>query len=124
MLDGAHNPAGMQRLVDTLENDFDFSRLILVLSILADKDIKSMLEAIVPLADVIVATKSSNARACDPYKLRSLIEESGFKNGVIVKEKISDAVYYAKSIAKKDDLICVTGSLFTVGEARDYLQKR
>ena len=40
---------------------------------------------------------------------------------VIVKEKIKDAIDYAKSISKKKDVICVTGSLFTVGEARDPL---
>jgi len=124
LLDGAHNAAGMQKLVDALENDFDFSRLILVLGILSDKDIKSMLESIAPIADVIVVTKSHNSRACDPYKLRGLIGELGFRNEIAVEDEITDAINYAKSIAKKEDIICITGSLFTVGEARDCLRKR
>jgi dihydrofolate synthase/folylpolyglutamate synthase len=124
LLDGAHNPSSIKSLVDALKNDFDYDKLVVVLGILSDKDIKPMLESIVPLADVIVATKSSNARACDPYKLRSLIEELEFRNEIVVKDEIIDAVNYAKSVAKKKDLVCVTGSLFTVGEAMEHLQKR
>jgi len=95
-----------------------------VLKTTRDKDIKSMLSIIIPLADVVVTTKSRNTRACDPSKLKELIEESGFRNEVVVKDEISDAVNYVKSIVKKDDLVCITGSLFTVGEARDYLFKK
>jgi folylpolyglutamate synthase/dihydropteroate synthase len=42
---------------------------------------------------------------------------------VVVKDKISDAVEHAKKVANKQDLICVTGSLFTVGDAREHFQK-
>jgi dihydrofolate synthase/folylpolyglutamate synthase len=123
LLDGAHNPDGMQTLRATLDEDLDYDKLILVLGILADKDIASMLSTIVPIADTIVVTKSHNSRACEPNKLKELIEKSGYKKKIITKDWIPDAVDYTESIAKKKDLICITGSLFTVGEARDYLQK-
>ena len=121
LLDGTHNKTGMQTLADSLKNDFEYDRLIVVLGILSDKDVRSMLSIIVPLAAFFVTTKSNSARACDPNELKETIEKLGYKNEVIVKERIPDALEYSKSIAKKDDLICVTGSLFTVGEARDYL---
>ena len=123
LLDGAHNPVGMRTLRTTLDEDFDYDKLILVLGILSDKDIPSMLSIIVPVADIIVVTKSHNSRACEPSKLKEMIEKSGYEKEVVVKDEISDAIEYAKSTAKKKDLICVTGSLFTVGEAREYLQK-
>jgi len=123
LLDGAHNPDGMRTLRTTLDEDFDCYKLILVLGILSDKDIPSMLSIIAPTADTIVVTKSHNSRACEPSKLKEMIEKSGYKKKVVVKDWIPDAVKYAESIAKKNDLICVTGSLFTVGEARDYLVK-
>jgi dihydrofolate synthase / folylpolyglutamate synthase len=82
-----------------------------------------MLKIIVPLADVIVTTKSCNPRACDPSQLKKMIEELKTKNEITVKDQINAAVDYAKSIVKKDDLICITGSLFTVGEVRNYLAK-
>ena len=63
-------------------------------------------------------TKSHNKRACSPTKLKEMIG----KKEVVEKDKISDAIAYAKKVAKKQDLIFITGSLFTVGEAKDYLQ--
>jgi dihydrofolate synthase/folylpolyglutamate synthase len=122
LLDGAHNPAGMKVLKDALE-DFEHDKLILVIGILSDKDINSMLSIIVPIADVIVLTKSHNNRACEPSKLNEIIEKAGYKKKVVIKDQIPDAVKYAESIAKKNDLVCVTGSLFTVGETREYLLK-
>jgi dihydrofolate synthase/folylpolyglutamate synthase len=123
LLDGAHNPDGMQTLRTTLDEDLDYDKLILVLGILSDKDISSMLSIIVSAADIIVVTKSQNSRACEPSKLKEIIEKSGYEKEVVVKDRVSDAVDYAESIAKKNDLICITGSLFTVGEAREYLVK-
>jgi len=119
LLDGAHNVAGINCLKNTLKEDFVYGKLILVLGILSDKNVKEMLKIITPLADVIVTTKSHNERASDPHKLKEMIKEKE----AVIKDEIPDAIDYAKKIAKKNDLICITGSLFTVGEARDHLQK-
>ncbi len=121
IMDGAHNIAGIEVLTETLKNDFTYSRLILVMGILVDKKISEMVKIITPLVDIVVVTKSTNERACNPLKLKKIIEGFGFKKKIVVKEKINDAIEFAKSIANKDDLICITGSLFTVGEAKDLL---
>jgi len=118
--DGAHNIASVKILAESLKNDFNYDKLILILGILSDKNISEMLRIILPLADVVIVTRSSNERACDPVRLKEKIEKLGFDEQIVVKDEISDAVKFAKSIAKKDDLICITGSLFTVGEAKDY----
>ena len=123
ILDGAHNIAGVSYLKKTLNADFVYNKLILILGILSDKNVKGMLEIIAPICDVIVTTKSQNKRATEPFKLKEITEKLNLKNQVIAKNKADEAVKYALSIAKKDDLICITGSLFTVGEARDYLVK-
>jgi len=121
LMDGAHNRTGTQKLVNALKNDFEYDRLIIVLGILSDKDVKSMMSMIAPIADYIVATRPANSRAFNPSKLKEIIEKLGYKNEVIVKDHIPDAIEYSKSIAKENDLICITGSLFTVGETRDCL---
>jgi dihydrofolate synthase/folylpolyglutamate synthase len=121
ILDGAHNIAGISSLKNTLEDDFVFNKLILVIGILSDKNVKEMLEIIALFADVVITTKSQNKRATEPNKLKDILEKLNFKKQIIVKEKVDDAVKHALSIAEKDDLVCITGSLFTVGEARDYL---
>jgi dihydrofolate synthase/folylpolyglutamate synthase len=119
ILDGAHNIAGINALKKTLKEDFVYDKLILVIGILSDKNIKEMLEIITPISEVVIFTKSQNSRAEDPKKLKEIINEKE----VIVKDRIPNAIDYAKEIASKKDMICITGSLFTVGEARDYLQK-
>ncbi|HWR63516.1 MAG TPA: folylpolyglutamate synthase/dihydrofolate synthase family protein [Candidatus Thermoplasmatota archaeon] len=121
LLDGAHNPAGMNMLVKTIREDFSDYRLILVLGVLKDKDVKTMASTIVPIFDEVIVTKSGNPRAADPQMLKEMITGSDVNKNVVVEDSIPRAIDHAKHIAKQKDLICVTGSLFTVGEARGYI---
>jgi len=121
LLDGAHNTAGMESLCNSIRNDFYFNKLIVILGILSDKDIPSMLSIIIPLANVIITTKSNISRACEPFALKEMITKLDKKKEVIIKEKIIDAIEFAKTIAEESDIICITGSLYIVGRARDYL---
>ena len=124
LLDGAHNPGGMKMLATSLKNDFTYNQLILVLGIFKDKDIKTMFSIIIPLADIVIATQSTSPRACDPDTLAAIIKDQGFKKSVHIEPSLPQAIEMAKHLAKKDDIICITGSLFTVGEARSYLLPR
>jgi dihydrofolate synthase/folylpolyglutamate synthase len=124
VLDGAHNSTGIKMLKETLEHDFSYQRLILVLGILADKDIADMVSMIAPLSEMIVIAPPQNPRACDPKVLHEKIVQIGFSKQLVLKESVVDAVEYSKTVAASDDLICITGSLFTVGEARQYLLKQ
>ena len=119
LLDGAHNIAGISCLKSTLEDDFVYEKLILIIGILSDKKVQEILNIITPIAEKIIVTKSLNKRACDPSKLKEMITGKE----VIIKDKISEAIDYAKKAAKKQDLILITGSLFIVGEAKKHLQK-
>lgn len=121
LLDGAHNPAGMSMLATTLQADFSSYRIILVLGVLKDKDLKTMVSMIVPSSDVVIVTRSGNPRAADPQILKETIEEFDSKKTIVVEDTVARAVDYAKRIAKQKDMICVSGSLFTVGEARTYV---
>jgi dihydrofolate synthase/folylpolyglutamate synthase len=80
-----------------------------------------MVSTIVPISDVIIITKSGNPRAADPQQLKKIIEGFDINKTVIVEDSIPCAIDHAKQLAKQKDLICVTGSLFTVGEARGYV---
>ena len=65
LLDGAHNPKGVKLLVETLKNDFKYNKLIFILGILKDKDIKSMMPSIISISDYIITTQSNNDRAIE-----------------------------------------------------------
>jgi len=123
LLDGAHNPAGMKMLKKTLKEDFEYERLILIVGILEDKDIQRMLTTIVPVSDVVIVTKSKNARACEPTALKDRIKEIGYAKGLFVEKSLPKAIDHAKVMAGKKDVVCISGSLFTVGEARSYFAK-
>lgn len=119
LLDGAHNVAGMTSLRESIEEGLIFNKFILIIGILKDKKIKEILDVINTIADEIIITKSHNKRACDPSILKNIIHD---KEAIIIDE-IPKAVNHAKSIASNKDLICITGSIFTVGEAREYIFK-
>lgn len=119
ILDGAHNPSAMRSLADSIGRDFDFKKLILILGIMEDKDIKNILKEILPLANRVIYTRPTYYRAADPQYLMDLAREFGKAGEVHLP--IKAAIDRAVNLADKRDLILVTGSLFTVGEAKSCL---
>jgi len=120
ILDGAHNPSGVKVLRETLKEIFSYHRLILVLAIFADKDYKKMIQIIAPKADLIITTKAKSPRATPPQVIAKEAAQYIEQNKIIVTENIPQAINCALSNSQDDDLICITGSLYTVGEARKY----
>lgn len=121
LLDGAHNPAGAELLSKTLVDDFCYSKLILIFGVLRDKNIRKMLSVLLPLAHQVILTEPATPRACNALELTNLIRNIDSSKQVMVKKTVTDALKLARSLTEEKDLICVTGSLFTVGEARSIL---
>jgi len=122
ILDGAHNPSGIRIVRQALKEIFSYQRLILVLAIFADKDYKKMIQIIAPKADLIITTKAKSPRATPPQVIAKEAAQYIEQNKIIVTENIPQAINCALSNSKKDDLICITGSLYTVGEAKRYFK--
>jgi len=122
ILDGAHNPAGARVLRTFLEESRPSrpGRLILVLGILRDKDIDGILAELVPIADEVIVTRPRYERAAPADDLKRHLEKYGVR--VTAREPLEEALRYARSAASAADWICITGSLYTVGEARSYLK--
>jgi dihydrofolate synthase / folylpolyglutamate synthase len=122
ILDGAHNPNGVKVVRQALEEIFCYHRLVLVLGIFADKDYKKMIKIIAPLADLIIATKAKNPRATPPQIIAKEAAQYIDRNKIMVTKNIPQAINYAIFNSHKDDLICITGSLYTIGEAKRYFK--
>jgi len=122
ILDGAHNPSGIRIVRQALKEIFSYHRLILVLAIFADKDYKKMIQIIAPKADLIITTKAKSPRAAPPQVIAKEVAQYIEQNKIIVTENIPQAINCALSNSKKGDLICITGSLYTVGEAKRYFK--
>jgi len=123
LLDGAHNKASARILVEAVKKIFKFRKLILVFGVSKDKDVKGILEELMPLSDFIVLTKSKvPERAMEPVKIRETLEQIRNDRSTIIAPNVKEALNIARLNTSPDDLILVTGSLFVVGEAISSLR--
>lgn len=116
VVDGAHNPAGINVLCDSLKNDFTFCHLVIIFSALADKDYRKMLRKIAPLADKIIITQLQTPRAVPVSEIHDYLRKIGY--GAVVTENVAEAVLRAYDLAGKQDMICAAGSLYLAGEIK------
>ena len=116
VIDGAHNPAAMKNLKKVLFTEFNFRKLILVIGIMEDKDIRAMFKQIAPFAHKVILCEPNMDRAASTKIIAKRLQEWNVKYHQI--KDVKEAVIYSLSMAHPKDLICITGSLFTVGEAR------
>ena len=122
VLDGGHNPAAIKELAESVRHFFKYKRLILVLGVMVDKDIRGIVEGIAPLADRAIFTRPAYYRAAQPEELMRVALLSGIKGDI--EPTIPQALERAKEMAAPEDLILVCGSLFTVGEALTALDAK
>jgi len=125
ILDVAHNPDGMQTVREALERIYDYDRLFLLLGVLADKDYRSMVKTMMPLVDTLVCVRPPSERALDPRTLAQAAAQSGRRFGrrsaqanpiIQVIENLSEGYHWLLRRAVPEDLICITGSHYVVGE--------
>ncbi|MEX0789953.1 MAG: cyanophycin synthetase [Actinomycetota bacterium] len=121
VLDGAHNPHAALALRNTLSSDFLFKSLTIVLAIFEDKDIKGVLDQLVPAADRVILTRGDNPRFASPETLRDLAPVVPGQDPSELAPTMQDALDRARSISDEEDMILITGSLHGVGDARRYL---
>ena len=119
VLDGAHNPGAARKLGEAIIEEFTYDRFLLVLGIMNDKDYRRIISTLVPLADMTVVCKPRCERAASPQVLLDEVARIG-KRGKII-EDVGESVEYLLSMATERDLVCITGSFYTIGEAKAYL---
>jgi len=119
LLDGAHNPAGTEALAVALREFFTWDRLHLVIATSANKDVDGIVRPLAPLADIAYAARNASDRGGDPTPIAARFGDEG--KPVEVFGSIAAAIDAARAAADRNDLIVVTGSLYTVADARRVL---
>jgi dihydrofolate synthase/folylpolyglutamate synthase len=120
LLDGAHNPAGVSFLIDALQTQFHYDRLLVIWASMGDKDYSDMLREMEQQADVLLLTRPQSERAAFPADLAAaLAQPAGEK--VQLFDTVSEAIDSVFSQATGEDLVVVAGSLYLVGEFRHLL---
>jgi dihydrofolate synthase / folylpolyglutamate synthase len=123
VLDGAHNADSMKCLVKALGAHFTYDSLVVIFGCACDKDIPGMLTQLDLGADKVIFTKArDNKRAADPRELHKRFTDLTGKMSQVADD-FEAAVNIARRAVTRDDLICVTGSFYLVGEARKYLKE-
>jgi dihydrofolate synthase/folylpolyglutamate synthase len=134
LLDGAHNPAGAEALVEALQEEFAFDHLVGVISVLADKDAAGMLERLEPVLAEVICTQSASPRVMAAEDLEAIAREIFDEDDVYLEERLDDAIAAAIQLVDRyaadhdgagaGSGVLIAGSLVTVGEARALLGRR
>ena len=117
ILDGAHNPQGIEAAADSLRNHFEDRKVVFAVGVMADKDADSMFSHIAPLAQAFVAMKPDHIRAMDVKTLSEIL--SGFGLPVESCDSVREGVAMAIKMAGKSGIVCALGSLYFSGDIRD-----
>ncbi len=116
LLDGAHNPAAAQTLLEYL-NEFVKIPLTLVFGAMRDKNLMEMAAILFPVAARLVLTQADNPRSASAEELRAIADAIGVPK-VVVTHSISEALTKAHEVTSSPGLVCITGSLYLLGEAK------
>ena len=119
LLDGAHNPAGAMALRAYLE-EYERRPLTLIFGAMRDKKLDQIAQTLFPLADCLILTSIDNPRAASLETLAALAAR--YAHGRIIESNSSTAaVHTAITETPNNGLICVTGSLYLIGETRPII---
>ncbi|NOY65272.1 MAG: bifunctional folylpolyglutamate synthase/dihydrofolate synthase [Nitrospirae bacterium] len=127
ILDGAHNPRAVEVLTDTIKylkqtNRFPFKKLITIIGTMSDKDIHSILSPVVSVSDTIIVTAPSYNRALSPLILYDYVKEisDSINRGIhlFLSTSLKEAIELSMKSFASGDIILVTGSFYTVGDAK------
>lgn len=121
VIDGAHNIDGIINLKDNVQKYFQYDNLIIIIGILADKQVDEMLDAIIPLGNKIIAVTPHSDRASSAEELRLKILRLN-ENCESIAE-YSEAYKKALSYCNEKDMILICGSLYMIGDMRKIIKK-
>lgn len=121
VIDGAHNPDGIQKLKESIEEYFDYKKLILILGILADKEVNKMVQEIAPMAQKIITVSPNTYRAESSEELCEIVKKVNPNSES--KSDYRNAYETALSYCDNDDLLVISGSLYMIGDMRKIINK-
>lgn len=121
LLDGAHNIDGISKLSENVKKYFKYNNLILIIGILADKQVEEMIKTITPLAYKVIAITPHSYRAENAEKLGEIIKK--YNNNYEKIEDYKEAYVKALSYCSKEDMVLICGSLYMIGDMRKVVRE-
>ena len=114
IIDGAHNEEGIKALTNNLKKLFPNKKIYFVLAILRDKKLDTIIENICKISHKIFIAKNQSARAAEIEEQAKFVAKHGGNYEIVAD--VVDAKNCAVAEANKDDIVIISGSLYTISE--------
>ena len=121
MIDAAHNAASIKALIHAIGQNVPYDSMVVIFGCNNDKDVRGMLESLQYGADKAIFTRSNSPKAVSPDELADMYTEICGKM-CQTAASLGPALQLAKSAVSKEDLICITGSFYLIGQAKMRLK--
>jgi dihydrofolate synthase/folylpolyglutamate synthase len=123
LVDGAHNAASVEALMRAIGQNIPYDSMVVIFGARADKDIAGMLRHIQLGADKVIFTTAGSPKAADPVELAAEYAEQCGKMAQVA-DTLEEAFDIAERAVTREDIICITGSFYLVGKAKELVAKR
>jgi dihydrofolate synthase / folylpolyglutamate synthase len=120
LFDGAHNVAGAKALAAFID-EYVEGEVTMIFGAMRDKDLSEMAATLFPKAERLILTRPENTRSSEPGDIRKFAIGKLLDENIFETETVKEALELAREIRSPDGIICVTGSLYLVGEAQKLL---
>jgi len=121
VLDGAHNASGAEALASFVRESFPRERSVLIMGVLADKDLSGMVRPLAPLFREVVCVPAPSERSASPKDISAAARSSGAR--IRTETELGAALDSTMKDLKEDDVLVVSGSLTIVGWAKSYFER-
>jgi len=121
LIDAAHNAASIQALIQAIGQNIPYDSMVIIFGCNNDKDVAGMLDKLQYGADKVIFTRSNSAKAMSPEDLADMYTEMCGKM-CQAATSLGEALQLARSAVGKEDLICITGSFYLIGQAKMRFQ--
>jgi dihydrofolate synthase/folylpolyglutamate synthase len=120
VVDCAHNAASVAALMRAIGQNINCESMVVIFGCAQDKDIDGMLLQLQLGADKVIFTSIGTQRSADPHELLVRFQEKTQKMAQVGRT-LREAFAIAKHCVGREDLICITGSMYLVGEAKQLV---
>ncbi len=121
ILDGSHNDGSTAALGYLVRNHLKNKKILAVMGMMADKDVRKSLGNLVPEFSYVIAVEPSNPRSMNCEELKGIVGEFGVKCNAY--KDPSEGIERAFSVLSQFDALIVCGSLYLAGDVREKLLK-
>ncbi len=119
VIDGAHNRDGIKKLSESIGTYFKYKNIVLILGILADKEVEKMVEVISKKAEKIITVTPHSNRAELSKDLETVVKK--YNPNCESMDDYKEAFLKGKQYCHKDDLLLISGSLYMIGDMRKII---